>query len=240
MTTPNLDAPDRRRFLGMTAAGAAALGLGVGGSAAAQTPSGASRMPPSIAALQPVLGKAVPIADDEYRARLAKAQRLMAKQGMQAIFIGAGTTLKYFVDLNWWGSERTAGVLLTRSGDPIYITPEFERSRAMEQVRFGSEIRTWQENESPFELIARTLRDRGIATGTLGIEEQVPFFMADGIGKACRDGVLPEEHTGLGGAYRVAGEAAMAGHGVDKQPVDPIHLAGPQDEPPRPVRRRAV
>ena len=210
MATQGRSTLDRRRFLGLSAAGAAALGLGMAGSAAAQTPSDASRMPPSIAALGPVLGKAVPIADDEYRARLAKAQRLLAEQGMDAVFIGAGTTLRYFVDLNWWGSERTAGVLLTRSGDPIYITPEFERSRAMEQVRFGSDIRTWQENQSPFDLIARTLRDRGIATGILGIEEQVPFFMADGIGKAAPQLHLVSATPVTAGCRAVKSEAEIA------------------------------
>ena len=103
---------------------------------------------------------------------------------MDALFVGAGTSLKYFVDLNWWGSERTAGVLLARSGDPIYITPDFERSRALEQIRFGGDVRTWQEDQSPYALIADTLRGMGVATGTLGIEEKVPFFMAEGIAQA--------------------------------------------------------
>ncbi len=167
-------------------------------------------VPPSIAALQPVMGKAVAIGDDEYRTRLAKAQRLLGEQGMDAVFIGSGTTLRYFVDLQWWGSERTAGVLLTRSGDPIYITPEFERSRAMEQVRFGSDIRTWQENESPFALIAQTLLDKGISTGTLGIEERVPFFMADGIAKAAPQLHLVSATPVIAGCRAVKSAAELA------------------------------
>lgn len=210
MATQGRSTLDRRRFLGLSAAGAAALGLGVAGRAAAQDLPGASRLPPSIAALQPVMGKAVAIGDDEYRARLAKAQRLLVEQGMDAVFIGSGTTLKYFVDLSWWGSERTAGVLLTRSGDPIYITPEFERSRALEQVRFGSDIRTWQENESPFALIAQTLRDKGIATGTLGIEERVPYFMADGIAQAAPQLHLVNATPVIAGCRAVKSEAELA------------------------------
>ncbi len=200
---------DRRRFLGLSAAGAATLGLGfaTAGRGLAQ---GHVALPPSIAALQPVLGNAVPIGDDEYRARLAKAQRLMAEQGMDAIFIGSGTSLRYFVDLQWWGSERTAGVLLGRRGDPVYITPDFERSRALEQIRFGSDVRTWQEDESPYALIADALRGMGVATGTLGIEEKVPFFMADGIGKAAPQLKLVSATPVTGGCRAVKSEAEIA------------------------------
>lgn len=208
-------APDRRRFLGMTAAGAATLGLGfaASGRGLAQGQGqgmGAPAPPPSIAALSPVLDKAVPIGDDEYRARLAKAQRLMETQGMDALFVGAGTSLKYFVDLDWWGSERTAGVLLARSGDPVYITPDFERSRALEQIRFGKDVRTWQENESPFALIADTLRGMGVATGTLGIEEMVPFFIAEGIAQAAPQLKLANATPVTAGCRAVKSEAEIA------------------------------
>ncbi|WP_297829449.1 M24 family metallopeptidase [Thermomonas sp.] len=206
-------APDRRRFLGMTAAGAATLGLGFAASGRGSAPAhgmGTSALPPSIAALSSVLDKAVPIGDDEYRARLAKAQRLMAEQGMDALFVGAGTSLKYFVDLNWWGSERTAGVLLARHGDPVYITPDFERSRALEQIRFGKDVRTWQENESPFALIADTLRGMGVATGTLGIEEKVPFFIAEGIAQAAPQLKLANATPVTAGCRAVKSEAEIA------------------------------
>ena len=202
---------DRRRFLGLSAASAASLGLGFAplGRSLAQGHA-SSPMPPSIAALQPVTGKAKPIGDDEYRARLGKAQRLLGEHGMDAVFIASGTTLKYFVDLQWWGSERTAGVLLTRSGDPIYITPAFERSRALEQIRFGSEVRTWQENESPYALIAQILREKGVSTGTLGIEEKVPYFMADGIAKAAPQLHLVNATPVTAGCRSVKSEAELA------------------------------
>ena len=182
---------DRRRFLRTAALGAVALPLAGGcaskvreSHAAGTTATEPDAIPESIAALMPIAGTVPPIADGEYRARLDKAQRLMAEHGIDAIFVSAGSSLRYFVDLDWWAGERTAGLLLTRSGEPIYVTPAFERDRAMEQIRFGSDIRTWQEDEDPYRLIAQTLRERGVAAGRLGIEEQVPFFMADGIAGA--------------------------------------------------------
>jgi Xaa-Pro dipeptidase len=66
------------------------------------------------------------------------------------------------------------------------VCPKFEEERAMEQVRTGpldrgTEVRTWEEDESPWALVADGLRSRGIATGTLGIEETVRFVFSDGV-----------------------------------------------------------
>jgi Xaa-Pro dipeptidase len=42
----------------------------------------------------------------------------------------------------------------------------------------------WQEDESPYQLVAGGLRERGLAAGKLGIEETVRFVFAEGIAKA--------------------------------------------------------
>jgi Xaa-Pro dipeptidase len=45
-------------------------------------------------------------------------------------------------------------------------------------------VRVWQEDESPYQRIAQGLKERGMATGKLGIEEMIRFVFADGIAKA--------------------------------------------------------
>ena len=44
-------------------------------------------------------------------------------------------------------------------------------------------MRTWQEDASPYRLIARILKDRGVATGRVGVEERVRFFVLNGVKK---------------------------------------------------------
>src|SRR5439155_12983473 len=39
----------------------------------------------------------------------------------------------------------------------------------------------WQEDESPYAKIAQILRDRGISTGKVGVDERVRFFVVDGV-----------------------------------------------------------
>ncbi|MEO6926309.1 MAG: aminopeptidase P family N-terminal domain-containing protein, partial [Rhodanobacter sp.] len=96
-----------------------------------------------------------------------------------------GSSLDYFTGINWWVSERTTGMLLPKSGDPVFITPAFERERTLQQITFGKkDVRTWQENESPYRLIAGVLAEWHMATGTLGIEEQLHSATQFGIAEA--------------------------------------------------------
>ncbi|TAN23450.1 MAG: M24 family metallopeptidase [Acidobacteria bacterium] len=180
--------PNRRQFLKTSALGAAAMPLALSGcghrSAAAAETAGAPPLPAALLALEPVAPKVVPITEGERRQRLARAQELMGVHKIDALFMEGGSSLIYFTGMHWFTSERTMGMLLPRSGDPVYITPAFEKNRALEQIRFGHDVRTWQENESPYELIAHALADLRVATGTLGIEEKTPYFMASGIAAA--------------------------------------------------------
>ena len=202
----------RRRFLQTSALGAAALPAAMlGGNAhAGQAPGADSKLPKSILALQPVASKAVPISDDERRARMARAQQLMGENGMDAIFIDAGSTLDYFAGLRWWNSERTMGMLLPKSGDPVYIVPAFERSRTQSQIRIGSDVRSWQENESPYKLIAQVTREHHAGTGVLGIDDRVPFHRATEIGKAMPQAKLVEATPVTAGCRAIKSPAELA------------------------------
>ena len=66
------------------------------------------------------------------------------------------------------------------------MTPAFEEARARELIKFSNDVRVWQEDESPFQVIAGILRDRGVANGKVGMEERVRFFIADGVRQRCR------------------------------------------------------
>lgn len=179
----------RRDFLQTSVLGAGALAvLGTEACAAGENPDAGSNVrefPAQIVALSSRLAEAPPpISEEERLARRQKAQRLMAESRIDALFIEPGASLMYFADLRWGRSERTFGFLLPREGDGFVICPAFERGRAEKVVGGRFEIRTWEEDESPFELIATALRDRGYATGTLALEESTRQFVAQGIATA--------------------------------------------------------
>ncbi|WP_312368648.1 Xaa-Pro peptidase family protein [Stenotrophomonas sp.] len=202
--------PARRRFLrGTLIAGAAALPLSQLATAKAPA-SDSDALPESMRSLTSVADKVVPIGNAERSARVAKAQRLMTEHGIDAIFIGAGSSLTYFTGMHWWDSERLTGVIIPRKGEPVYVTPEFERVRTLEQIKLGNDVRGWQEDEDPYALVARVLRDMGHATGTLGMEEAVPYFRAKGIADALPQARVVPAWPVVAGCRRVKSPAELA------------------------------
>jgi Xaa-Pro dipeptidase len=146
-------------------------------------------LPPSLARLQSRKSEAVPITREERSARIDRARTLMKDNSLDAILLIEGSSLRYFTGIRWWGGERLFALVLPAKGNPYYVCPAFEEGRAREQIGQSpdatqADVRTWQEDESPYLRVAQGLRERGISTGRLGIEETVPFVFVDGIAKA--------------------------------------------------------
>jgi Xaa-Pro dipeptidase len=141
-------------------------------------------LPGAVNALTPMTAGVVPISADERRARMDKARRLMVEQKLGAILLEPGTTMDYFTGMQWSLSERPFVAVLPARGELAFICPGFEEARARERLQFSNDVRVWQEDESPYRLIAGILRDRGVTTGQVGVEERLRFFIMDGVRKA--------------------------------------------------------
>jgi Xaa-Pro dipeptidase len=177
---------DRREFLKLTAGAAGACGIAAatkGHAQAGQTAPASSQKETPISRLKPMTAGIVPISDAERLGRMDKARKLMTESKIDAILIEGGTGLLYFTDVSWWLSERVLAWVLPAKGEMAWVCPKFEEDRARELIRFGTDIRTWEEDESPYKAIARVFHDRGVRTGRVGIEERVRFFVYDGLRK---------------------------------------------------------
>jgi Xaa-Pro dipeptidase len=138
---------------------------------------------PSTSTLKPMTADVVPISVAEREARIAKAQRLLSEQNIGALVLDAGTTMHYFTGLRWWPSERSMLVIIPAKGDVKYICPAFEEARLREQITIGKDVYAWQEDESPFRLAVKAIKDAGVAAGDIAVEENVRFFIVNGIRK---------------------------------------------------------
>src|SRR5215813_4660307 len=173
---------DRREFLRLSAgiAGLSLLGSEFNTNAADQQ----REIPPSIRCLSRMTGGVVPISADERLARIANAQRLMAQNKIVAIYLEPGSSMFYFTGMRWGTSERMFALVIPARGDIAWICPKFEEERARELIKLGNDVRTWEEDESPYRRVVEIFRDRSIRTGRIGIEERVRFFLFDGIRQA--------------------------------------------------------
>ena len=154
-----------------------------------------SSLPSPIAQLKSLKNETTPITTEERSQRQERARELMTENRLDAIVLMAGTSLRYFTGIQWWGGERMFAWILPAKGAASYVCPAFEEGRAREQLHNApdggnADVRLWQENESPYQLVAQFLKDRGISSGKIGIEETVRFVFADGIAKAAPQAVL--------------------------------------------------
>ncbi len=177
----------RRHFVQLGSMSGAALG--VSPFARGGVEESHSALPPSISALKSMKDQAIPITLEERSERQEKARRLMGANHIDALLMMEGTSLDYFTGIRWWGGERLFAMVLPAKGAAFYVCPAFEEGRAREQIAAApgskqADIRTWQEDDNPYQRLAQGLRDRGISTGKLGMEETVRFLFTNGIANA--------------------------------------------------------
>ncbi|OQX51443.1 MAG: hypothetical protein B5M54_10925 [Candidatus Aminicenantes bacterium 4484_214] len=122
-----------------------------------------------------------PLTKTDYEMRREKARQFMAERGISALFLTASTNLVYFTGVQWRRSERTFGALLSRKKEPIWVCPAFELERARELIPPDQEVRTWEEHESPYKLIAGIMKDLGAATGKLALGPTIRMFVYFGL-----------------------------------------------------------
>lgn len=149
----------------------------------------AAALPPCVAQLKNRRAEARPISVDERRARIGRAQRLMKDNGIDAICMMGGTSLEYFTAVRWGASERLFFMVLPQKGEPFFVVPRFEEDRAREQIARGpaaadAQVIKWDEDENPYDKVAFGLRERGIRTGRVAMEENTRFVFTDGVAKA--------------------------------------------------------
>jgi Xaa-Pro dipeptidase len=112
------------------------------------------------------------IGQEERRARIQGLCTLMDERGIGAVLIGPTASLRYFTGMAWHPSERFTGALIHAGGRVEYITPGFERDKVAQVIGIDGDIHTWEEDESPYRLIADRLGNKA----RMAVDESVALF----------------------------------------------------------------
>lgn len=172
---------NRRAMLGATAGTGALLPLmGWGGLARGQ----GRVAEPEAPGLSRLPGEVSPISPAERADRIGRAQALMQRQRIGAVFIEPGSSLDYFTGVQWHRSERLTAAIIPAEGKPVIVTPFFEEPSVRETLSVPADVRVWQEDQDPIALVAAALRERNFAGLPLAVEETVRFFASNGVARA--------------------------------------------------------
>ena len=176
--------------------------IGIGGVSPQQALDGLNNMTQGVA----------PIALSEFEARIAKAQLIMLQQGIDAVYLNAGTNLYYFTGTRWYASERVVGAILPATGKVQYIAPAFELDTLQGFMVVKGEVNTWHEDESPYVLVATTLNQMGfdVTRAKLAIDESTSYFISNGIAKAAPQLTLVDAKTVTAGCRMIKSSTELA------------------------------
>jgi Xaa-Pro dipeptidase len=126
-----------------------------------------------------------PIGRDERLQRVLKARALMKQNGIGAIIVEPGSSLDYLTGVQWWRSERLTAAVIPVEGDPIIVTPFFEKPSVEESLKIPAEVRVWQEDEEPLKVVGDFLKERGVAGAPVGFEETNRYGYSTGSNSSC-------------------------------------------------------
>ncbi len=156
---------DRRALLIASATTAAACGaVGRKEDRARAADQGAARAE-LFAHLERVAHGQSPISAAERAQRRARAARLLAAHGADAVLVEPGATMAWLTGVSFGRSERLFALLLLADGSHAWICPAFEASRVRGKIaECGGEIVAWQEHEHPSRPLAAELERRRVAT----------------------------------------------------------------------------
>ena len=118
-----------------------------------------------------------PISSAEREQRVTALRAAMDAAKLAAVLIGPTASLRYFTGMSWHPSERFTGTLIHASGGIDYICPGFEREKVSQIVGLPGDIHTWEEEESPYALIASRLK----SGARIGLDDQVQHFVYLGL-----------------------------------------------------------
>ncbi|MGB1010371.1 MAG: M24 family metallopeptidase [Thiolinea sp.] len=142
---------------------------GIGGSTAAN----------ELATLTSSREQATPISLAEYQTRMQKVRGLMQENGVDALYLDATTSLRYFTGMYCYPSERLHGAIISASGELVYVCPQFEEEKTRAGMVMEGDFACWEEHEDPTTLVANTaLKMTNAGTVTLALDHQTPFFTA--------------------------------------------------------------
>lgn len=130
-----------------------------------------------LSGLKPLTQDITRISQNDFASRHNQARLLMAKAGVDTLFLSGSNNLRYFCGMNPGAHDRLFAMFLPQKGDPAFICSDFEKDGALELIRYGNEnIITWMEYENPFKISANYLKEHYSSNCTIGIDSNLPYW----------------------------------------------------------------
>jgi len=122
-----------------------------------------------------------PITSQEFASRRSCMVSQLQTAGVDAYVTEPGASMLYFSNVTWSLSERAFLLIILRNGSISFISPQFEETRALEQVGNLAPIYTWAEDQNPFELLYTSVLGSPASGFTLAVDPFTRGFVKMGL-----------------------------------------------------------
>ena len=106
--------------------------------------------------------------------RQKNLRKLMKENNSECLILVPGVDLFYSTGLVTHASERLTAAIIPQDEEPIMICPSFEKTRIQKGIITGS-IRTWEEDQDPFNLLGKTIEELGIEKKQIALDNKLWF-----------------------------------------------------------------
>lgn len=111
-----------------------------------------------------------------YAARMERAREVMAKRGIDHLFITPSSDLTYMLGYPAHSSERLTLLCVPREGEAFAVAPDLEAMRLQSRSDL-LDVHAWGETQSPTELVARLLEGGQGAKIAIGDQTWAIFLL---------------------------------------------------------------
>jgi Xaa-Pro dipeptidase len=111
----------------------------------------------------------------DYASRRARARIRMQQEGMETLLLFLSSHLLYLVGWTDNPGERFLGALITSEREAM-VVPRLYADEVAAHANVA-DLRIWEEQASPFKLVADLAREFGVARGRWGVDDGLPFSM---------------------------------------------------------------
>jgi Xaa-Pro aminopeptidase len=111
----------------------------------------------------------------DYASRRGRARSRMQQEGMDALLLFLSSNLLYLVGWTDSPGERFLGALITPEREAM-VVPRLYADEVAAHANVA-DLRIWEEQASPFELVVQLAREFGVARGRWGVDDTLSFSM---------------------------------------------------------------
>lgn len=106
----------------------------------------------------------------EYHRRLAAVRERMGQAGIDTMLVHTFANIFYLIGHQTTGLANYHCLVIPMSGEPFLVVRRLEQPLA-DACSWIDDFVIWEDHEDPVDVTVRTLRERGLGTGAIGVEK---------------------------------------------------------------------